>query len=263
MNHFSVIRLRTKRYLVNAKKLIKTEKMRAFCLIALWLGLTLPALAQDTLTQDWNKPYEFPVRPGMEAWKALSSGQEMAEATVIPKEYIDSLTTTALVETILSYPLFIDVLLHDNLQVGFERLLPFANGLAALLTRKDAGESVLSKYEALQIPRVAARGVRSFEDLYLELLLSREEVLNTLDEEKRKKLQSVVYEKTASKLENEDYGKISIESAVLILAKILVRSGEQDTLLTSASEQELASFLQSGRDCSDALLSKILTLSKP
>jgi hypothetical protein len=181
----------------------------------------------------------------------------------IPQVYIDSLTTTALVETVLNYPLFLEVFAHDNLQVGFERLLPFANGLAALLTRKDAGESILSKYEALQIPKLATRGVQSFEDLYLELLLSREEVLNTLDEEKREKLQSVVYEKTAAKLENEDYGKVSIESAALILAKILVRSGEQDTLLTSASEQELSSFLQTGRDCSDALLSKILTLSKP
>ncbi len=222
------------------------------------LGITLPALAQE-----WDKPYEFPLRPGMESWKALNSGQEMAEATFIPKEYIDSSTTTALVETVLDYPLLNHVFYHDYLQIGFERLLPFANGLAALLTRKDAGEILLSKYDALQIPRFTAREGRSFEDLYLELLLSREEVLNTLDEEKLKKLQSVAYEKTIAKLENEDYGKISIQSAALILAKLLVRSGQNNRLLESASEAELELFLQTGSDCSDALLSKILTLSKP
>ena len=232
--------------------------MRAFFLIALWLGITLPALAQD-----WDKPYEFPVRPGMESWKELNGGDERAEAVLNPKAYIDSLTTTALVETVLNYPLFLEVFAHDNLQIGFERLLPFVNGLAALLTRKDAGESALSKYEALQIPKLATREIRSFEDLYLELLLSREEVLSTLDEEKLKKLQSVAYEKTIAKLENEDYGKTSIQSAALILAKILVRSGENNRLLESANEAELGLFLQTGKDCSDALLSKILTLSKP
>lgn len=70
-------------------------------------------------------------------------------------------------------------------------------------------------------------------------------------------------EKTVSKLENEDYGKTSIQSTALILAKILVRSGQNHHLLASASEAELGLFPQTGSDCSDALLSKILTLSKP
>lgn len=66
-------------------------------------------LILSTYSQEINSSYNFPVRPGTEEWKKLKSGDEMAAVCNIPEAVLKNLSTQALVNTCLDYPLFNEV----------------------------------------------------------------------------------------------------------------------------------------------------------
>lgn len=91
-----------------------------------------------------DEVYQYPVVPGMEAWKALESLPEMAQACQIPEEILGELTTEALLETIKNYPLALNVFAYEDRRLGLEHVKDYFNGLDELYSRKEA----LAKTEA-------------------------------------------------------------------------------------------------------------------
>jgi hypothetical protein len=207
-------------------------------------------------------PYEFPLRPGMEEWKELSGGEEMAKVTTVPIEILDSLSADALVETCLNHPLLFEIMLHDNLLIGFERLVPHVNCLTTLLERQDVSEALILQYEGLDLSRQVHDG-RDFRDLYLEVILSHDSIMNRMTSEELVRLRNEAFSKIMDKLSiNDVFGRFSINSSALIMVKCLFREGKKDQLLVTVDQEELDLFINTGKYCSDELLQQIINLSK-
>lgn len=85
-----------------------------------------------------TEPYEYPVRPGMEGWSKLASLQEMIDASQVPVDIVDKMTTDALARTVIEYPLVVNTLAYDTPKEGIEEVSNYFYGLRTLLQRDDA-----------------------------------------------------------------------------------------------------------------------------
>ncbi|HUM66835.1 MAG TPA: hypothetical protein PLV32_13340, partial [Chitinophagaceae bacterium] len=91
-----------------------------------------------------SQPYDYPIKPGSESWQALKTHKEMVQVCQVPEEILQQLTTPALLETCLSYPLLMDVLAFNNLVTGLEQTLKRFNGYHVLVVRPDFAKSLVN-----------------------------------------------------------------------------------------------------------------------
>ena len=85
-----------------------------------------------------DTPYSYPVVPGTEEWGELKSLYAKIEACQVPEAILDNMTTEALFQTVLDYPLLGDMIVYDDPQMGFEAIREYCNGLQELWDRPDA-----------------------------------------------------------------------------------------------------------------------------
>ena len=88
--------------------------------------------------------YQYPVLPGMESWPYGNHG-EMVNVCQIPDEILQSMTTDQLVESVLYYPLYADLLAYNSPQEAYQILKTFVPAFDELSKRTDCSES-LYKY---------------------------------------------------------------------------------------------------------------------
>lgn len=123
-------------------------------------------------------PYEYPVIPETQEWAALQSLEEKLEVCAIPEEVLSGITTEALLETVIEYPLLINMYAFDSQDEGLDALIEGFNGLRELLNREDAGAVIFDKYCSLPICMEPSEA--TWEDVgvqpFLERLLIREEL---------------------------------------------------------------------------------------
>jgi|GEM_PF-3314623 hypothetical protein len=81
--------------------------------------------------------YCYPVLPRMSTWP-YGNHQTMIDVCRIPDDLLGKMSTNALVQTVIAYPLFVDVLAYDSVRIGFEVIRNTCNGLAELSKREDA-----------------------------------------------------------------------------------------------------------------------------
>ncbi|MEZ4970825.1 MAG: hypothetical protein R2814_14435 [Flavobacteriaceae bacterium] len=94
----------------------------------------------------YGQSYNFPVRPGDEAWKAFNNSDEMYMASQVPNKILESMSTKDLVETCLNYPLIGTLYAYNDLQAGFDALRNKFNGIEELISRKDSGKELTKVY---------------------------------------------------------------------------------------------------------------------
>lgn len=82
--------------------------------------------------------YIYPVLPGSNAWGNLKNAEEKRDACSVDETLLKQMTTDALIETIVTYPLFIDVFAYDYISDGFSALAGYFGGVEELKTRDDA-----------------------------------------------------------------------------------------------------------------------------
>jgi len=87
--------------------------------------------------------YIYPVLPGTKEWIDLGSLEKRIEACKVPDEILASMSTPALVETVITYPFFSALYSFDKIEWGLESLNKKFGGLQELLKRKDAYECTL------------------------------------------------------------------------------------------------------------------------
>ena len=150
---------------VGVKQRIKgvlNYKKPAFWLVALAV-LVCAAAAVCFLTDPMEKPegadtpYEYPVRPGMDAWAQYQSLEEQIEACQVPEELLSAMTTEALVETVADYPLLVNILAYSNpgdgdagIIRGAGDVMGYCNALKELSRRPDALPAVQVKQAELE-----------------------------------------------------------------------------------------------------------------
>ena len=90
--------------------------------------------------------YRYPVRPGTAEWASLENHQDKVDACQIPEDILSSMSTEELVQTVIAYPLNIDMFAYDNTTTGFEVVASHFNGLQELQSRSDSVSELIDLY---------------------------------------------------------------------------------------------------------------------
>lgn len=159
-----------------------------------------------------SESYVYPVIPGTDEWKELQTHEEMLEVSQIPDDILCQMTTEALVQTVLDYPLSLDMLLFDTYKQGFKAVYGGFNGLRELVDRKDSGSELLKRYKAISVPRniLSDEGSKAYFDLaWLEIILAQQEIRDTMSLEALRLLDSEVKQKSNERISMPDiYGSL-------------------------------------------------------
>lgn len=124
----------------------------------------------------------------------------MLKVCQIPEDILQKMSTPGLVETVLSYPLYGDMLvlsskLETGMEEGFSAMSSRFNGFAELYARKDAGGVLLARYRAMDPGAVE----NVFDFVFIEMLLSQKPILEGLTVQQRQKLRETALEKYKAK----------------------------------------------------------------
>lgn len=215
--------------------------------------------------QNSGSSYSYPILPGSEAWADLNSGDEKFEACQIPETYLKSMSTPALAETCLNYPLCGEYVFSNDERNWAVSLIDRFNGLKELSTRQGGASELLKIYEKMPVQEknyVAQMDGTSFFRLgYIELLLSSEVFLNQLTEAETQHLQQISAAKYENKLNAEDtYSVFYIKKSMLLVAQSIkktkaVYSRSDKTIIDDFIDNYESVNAQTLQECSKILFS--------
>ena len=114
------------------------------CAIVLLCISTYTAPQAYTVTT----PYQYPVRPGSDEWRAMQTNSEMVAACQIPEELMKEMTTDALLDSVLDYPLLADLYVYRSIDTGLQQMCTYFDALPEFVSRKDAFTTVQQKLDA-------------------------------------------------------------------------------------------------------------------
>lgn len=142
---------------MKASYLLKSKNCCSLALVV--MILTVAACTQQSSEPNSNitptpysnisDAYDFPIKPGTDAWRALPSRVERGNACQIPESLLHNMSTEGLVETVMNYPFLSDIMAYDSPWLGMQGISAQFNGITELLKRKDAGTVLLNKYMAM------------------------------------------------------------------------------------------------------------------
>lgn len=216
--------------------------------------------------QQISSVYDFPVKPGTEEWKALKTHKEMLAVCQIPENILKQMTTEALVQTCIDFPLFDDMFVYNNRQIGFSKVSLRFNGLKELLSRKDAGKYVMRKYydfNPIDIKpewSLLEKGKYAQKINRLEILLSQKEILSTLSHTEKNDLLSNAFKYYRSKQNNPMvYGKMDCEFNLLLLSRVATESNAEQTKIVFSTDEKIKRFIEGGNLIDGETVKKIIT----
>lgn len=216
-------------------------------------------MGQKTITT----PYDYPVKPGMQEWANFQTGQAMLDACQIPVGILAKLTTNALVETCLNYPLIFDYLSFNDEREGIQFMINNFNGLEELSKRADGASCLLKAYK--NTPSHKNRTIElqsdkspSFMLGYLELLLANKLFIDKFTQEELVDLNNIALEKYTLKLASpDDFGLLSIRRSFLVNSTVIIKS---NTLLNNTEKETLQHFINNYQNISPEKLEGISKL---
>lgn len=123
------------------------------CLVSALYGT---AFAMNTTEQPLtpytiDEPYIYPIQPGTDAWNALDNLEQKIAACHISEDILCKMTTEALLETVLNYPLLVNIFFYDNVDIGIAAVSAYFPGLDELFSRNDI-DAVLTAYASHASP---------------------------------------------------------------------------------------------------------------
>lgn len=89
-----------------------------------------------------DQPYRYPVVPGTEEWRALPDLRAKIAACEVDRELMESMTTPALLQTVLDYPLLVNVFAFDTSEMGLSAVSTYFDGIDLLARREDAAKVI-------------------------------------------------------------------------------------------------------------------------
>ena len=97
---------------------------------------------------DGYEGYYYPALPLMSTWP-YGNHQTMINACQIPEDILKDMPTDQLVQTVMAYPLWGDVLAYDSREMAYGLIKGSFNGLRELYSREDAAECLEKCPDAL------------------------------------------------------------------------------------------------------------------
>lgn len=169
---------------IGRKRLILTLAAMVILLCAAILIFLLPVRYID-------EPYEYPILPQSEEWAAMGSVKGLYAALDIPRYTLRHMTTKALVETIVDYPMFASNFCAITTPSStYAHLRKVFNGIRELERRSDAGRVLTEVYRAIEI-RDSDDLDKSFRPLFLETLLGQKVFLEQMSSQERTNLAGI------------------------------------------------------------------------
>lgn len=110
-----------------------------------------------------------------EDWKSLSK-QEKIESCQIPQYIADKMSTEVLIDSVLSNPLMVDLLIYDRYEDGYATVKSEVEVFDTLLEREDLYDVLVEKYTAY------CKGTTDEEimnSIYLSVLMAQPEIVRT------------------------------------------------------------------------------------
>ncbi|MGB4413595.1 MAG: hypothetical protein WBI53_01720 [Paludibacter sp.] len=179
----------------------------------------------------FGQKWDYPIKPGTEKWKNLTTGQEMIDVCQIPEDILQNMNTVDLIQTCLNYPLKGNVYAYANVKDGVEHISLQFNGFKELLLRKDNFKNLKLKLEQSRVnlyndllsdKNMAEKGKIMLDFAIIESFLSFDTVLSNSDYNQRKQLAQVTKVILDYKLQNNDkFGILSLTSTSFLLGKTL------------------------------------------
>lgn len=154
-------------------------------IIAVVIGIT--TVNSNAVEEEYSieEKYVFPVVPNTDEWKAFTTLAEKIEATQIPEDILSRLTDEALIETILDYPLAINMFVYNTHSDGYNQVRTQFNGLPELENRGIANILYSTYVNLNNLPEIRNLSYedRRWKEMILELLLSQLPYYNYLTED--------------------------------------------------------------------------------
>ena len=209
--------------------------------------------------------WDYPVKPGSEEWYQLKTEKERISAVQVPEDILAKLTSEELVDLCIKFPLFGYYTAFNTPQDGFLIMVARYNIFGHLLSRKDAGKSLITAYRDA--------GMSGFRTLpysnefwtikldYLELILAQRVIMQSLTSEEKVELLSEARKKFSEKIVDEGFSSLpGTQSSVRIMAGILDIEEYQE-LLFSSNRQIITQFIQTGMLGDVSLFDKIVKMA--
>ena len=201
----------------------------------------------------YSDAYTYPTTPGGQEWSKFTSHDEMVAALQIPTTVLSNMSTAGLVESVLNYPMFMDVSAYNSPQQGIDRLYSQYKGLQVLFERSDAGIELLKKYQTMDPAAIGndwtavQKGAYSFSFWNIELLLAQYQILSQFTDAQLVSLISEMLHKYQVKQRFSDiYGSMHESSTAWLMGRALQQAKYQAFLNELESNTELQRFLQYG-----------------
>ena len=99
-------------------------------------------------TKQVDTPYVYPIQPGTEEWAKLDSFDAKIAACKVDPELMNSMTTEALLETVLDYPPLINLYAYTDMQQAIGVVSKNFDGLQILRDREDTAECIQKAIDA-------------------------------------------------------------------------------------------------------------------
>lgn len=202
-------------------------------------------LGQDKITT----PYDFPLKPGMAEWEKLNSGKEMLDACQIPEEILKNMTSQALAETCINYPLYIDYLAVNDEREGISLIINDFNGLKELSEREDGYKELIDTYKKIPIlnskTKVNAKQENSpFQIIFVELILGDNAFMNKMNADDLVHLKAAVLEKYQNKVDNDEvYSLYNTLRTLLLGAEVMAKQGSMSAK-TRSMDNDVSNFIK-------------------
>ena len=220
--------------------------------------------AQEGNDSKHSDAYDYPVKPGTEAWKALKTHDEMIQVSQVPEEILKKMSTSGLVETVLNYPLYRDRIAFNTIQQGFDAVAAHSNSLQALFNRQDAGRELLIRYQSMDptiIEKSWTSGQRTEhlgQFLDIEVLMAQPEILVELTNEELYSLLTETVKKGKGKADTGEMFSIHSQARTAWLAGRILQQLDDVVIKQKASEnRDLQTFLNDGTFLAEATLNEV------
>jgi hypothetical protein len=189
--------------------------------LAFIIGLLISV---SVLAQQTEIPYVFPIRPGTEEWKKLSSSDAMDSVCVIPELTLKNLPTKSLLITCLNYPRLVDFFLSDNLQTAFNFYSKHFLGLNTLMNRSDINSVLLNAYFDTDINQKKladySTNLTFGQIAVFELIISQESLINNYSKTDKDRLLKEAIRKLEQRQQNGD-SIFEQTTTALIISRLL------------------------------------------
>jgi hypothetical protein len=202
-------------------------------------------------SQNSNVSWNYPVKPGTEAWSNLKTEDERFKAMNIPEDILNNISTSELVKTCLNLPAFGYFTAFNNFQEGFVILATKFNGLAELANRNDGFIYLMKIYENAGEEGFISEQPGIEEEywpirfIWIELLLAQNKILMPATHDDKSDLMKICLEKYYLKQQSDKYSFYSTSASLFLMARIMQADNFGEFVTECKENDALDSFFHS------------------